>query len=80
MKWADVRKFAEDNGLELYTPMRGYHKQAQIIDRAAEKHWWTANKAGLAYQSIAAIVQQRQLDTLSNEEAIAQGQEAKAFF
>lgn len=80
MRWSDVRKFAEDNGLEIYTPMCGYHKQAQIIDRATKKHWWTANKAGLAYQSIAAIVQQRQLAEVSNEQAIAQGQEAKAFF
>jgi hypothetical protein len=80
MKWEQVRKFAEDNGLEIYTPLCGYHKQAQIIDRTAKRHYWTANKAGKAYQSLQAIVNQRELAKLTDEQAIAAGQEAKSFF
>ena len=33
MRWQAVREFAESQALELYTPMCGYHKQLQIIDR-----------------------------------------------
>lgn len=80
MKWEQVRKFAEDNGLEIYNPYGGYHRQLQIIDRAANRHWWTANKAGLAYQSITSIIQQRQLAERTDEQAIADGQQAKSFF
>lgn len=80
MKWVKVRKFAEENGLEIYTPMCGHHKQAQIIDRTAKRHWWTPNKAEKAYQSLQAIVNQRELDRLTDEQAIAAGQESKSFF
>lgn len=77
MKWAAVEDLASANGLELYTPLCGYHKQLQIIDRANNRHWWTANKAGLAYQSLQAIIKHRELDKLSNEQAIANGIAAK---
>lgn len=80
MTWEKVRKLAAENGLELYSPYCGKHRQIQIIDRAANRHWWTANKAGLAYQSLQSIVRQRELATLSNEQAIADGQESKSFF
>jgi hypothetical protein len=80
MKWKTVQDLAASHGLEIYTPMCGYHRQAQIIDRAANRHWWTANKAGLAYQSLQTIIKQRELAQLSNEQAIADGQQAKSFF
>ena len=80
MKWSEVRKFAEDNGLEIYSPYGGYHRQLQIIDRAAQRHWWTANKAGLAMQSLQSIIHQKELAKASNEQAIADGQQAKSFF
>lgn len=104
MRWQAVRDFAESQALELYTPLCGYHKQLQIIDRTDDliisilffgsaschqliraianhqrtpRHWWTSNKAGQAYQSLLAIAQQRQLETLSKEQAIADGIAAK---
>ena len=80
MKWQQVQDLAQSHGLEIYTPMCGYHRLAQIIDRTANRHYWTANKAKSVYQSLLAIIQQKELDKLTDAQAIAQGQEAKSFF
>jgi hypothetical protein len=80
MKWKTVQDLAASHGLEIYTPMCGYHRQAQIIDRAANRHYWTANKAIAAHQSILAIVHQKELGKLTDDQAIAQGEQAKTFF
>lgn len=77
MKWQAVRDFAESQALELYTPLCGYHKQLQIIDRAANRHWWTNNKAKDCYQSLLAIIKERELSKLSDDQAIADGIAAK---
>jgi hypothetical protein len=80
MKWATVRELAAEHGLELYSPLGGYHRNLQIIDRVHQQHWWTRNKAGLAHQSILAIVQQKELAKLTDDEAIAQSQKSKSYF
>jgi len=80
MKWQDVQKFAEENGLSIYRPYCGYHKLAQITTTDGQPVSWTANKAKLAYQSIASIVHQRQLATLTDDQAIAAAETAKSFF
>lgn len=80
MKWTTVRELAAAHGLELYSPLGGYHRNLQIIDRAANRHWWADNKAGKAHQSILAIIQQKELAKLTDDQAIANGQESKSFF
>ena len=72
MLWKTVKKFASNNKLELYTPLCGYHKQLQITDRAANRHWWTANKAKAVYQSLLCIVQERALAAIPTHEIIMQ--------
>ena len=72
MLWKTVKKFAANNGLELYAPLCGYHKLLQITDRAADRHWWTANKAKAVYQSLLCIVQERALAKISTHEIIMQ--------
>lgn len=80
MKWATVRELAAAHGLELYSPYGGYHRNLQIIDRTNQKHWWTDNKAGKAHQSILAIIQQKELAKLTDDQAIANGLESKSYF
>ena len=70
MRWQAVKEFAALNGLELYTPLSGYHKRLQIIDRATNRHWWTANKAAIAHQSLLCIVREKELATVSTDEII----------
>ena len=72
MLWKTVQKFAADNKLELYTPLCGYHKQLQIIDLAAGRHWRTANKAKAVYQSLLCIVHQKALAVIPTHEIIMQ--------
>jgi hypothetical protein len=80
MKWSQVIEYAERHGLEIYSPLGGYHRNLQIIDRAANRHYWTANGARKVYQSLVSIVKQKQLASLTDEQAIAAAQDAKAFF
>lgn len=80
MKWSQVIEYAERHGLEIYSPLGGYHRNLQIIDRANNRHWWTANGARKVYQSLLSIVKQRELAERTDEQAIADGQQAKSFF
>ena len=70
MRWQVVKELAANNGLELYTPLSGYHRQLQIIDRTTNRHWWTANKAAIAHQSLLCIVREKELAKLSTDEII----------
>ena len=78
MLWKTVKTFATDNGLELYTPLSGYHKQLQIIDRANECHWWTVNKASTAYQSLLCIVQEKALAKVSTAKIIVEANDIRS--
>ena len=78
MLWKTVNTFASDNSLELYTPLCGYHKLLQITDRAADRHWWTANKAKAVYQSLLCIVQERALAKISTHEIIVEANEIRS--
>ena len=78
MLWKTVKKFAADNKLELYTPLRGYHKQLQIIDLAAGRHWRTSNKAKAVHQSLLCIVQERALAKVSTAKIIVEANEYRS--
>jgi len=80
MRWSDVQALAPSPGLAIYRPMCGYHKLAQITTDKGDPVSWTANKAGLAYQSLQSIINQKGLKKLTDEHAIADGIEAKSFF
>ena len=80
MKWQEVSDLAAKHGLMIYKPLCGYHRLVQITDANGNPVSWTSNKARLAMQSVQSIIKQRELEKLSDDQAIAQGQEAKSFF
>lgn len=80
MKWQQVRELAANHGLEIYTPLCGYHRQAQIIDHASNRHYWTANKAIAAHQSILAIIQQRELANTPTDKIATEAEKSLSFF
>jgi hypothetical protein len=80
MKWQQVTELATSHGLAIYRPYCGFHKLAQITTATGDPVGWTANKAGLAYQSLQSIIQQRGLSKLTDEQAIAAAEQAKSFF
>lgn len=77
MTWKKVEDLAAEHGLVLYKPLCGYHKLVQITDNNGNPVSWTSNKARLAMQSVQAIIKQRELAMLSNEQAIAEAVAAK---
>jgi hypothetical protein len=76
MRWSEVKEFAKSHGLEIYKPYRGYHRLAQITTTDGKPVSWTANRAKDAHIAIAAIVQQRQLDRLTDAEVIELAKES----
>lgn len=77
MTWQKVETLAEEHGLALYRPLCGYHKLVQITDTHGNPVSWTSNKARSAMQSVQAIIKQRELSALSDDQAIADGIAAK---
>jgi hypothetical protein len=76
MRWSEVQEFAKSHGLEIYKPYCGHHRLAQITTADGQPVSWTANRAKDAHIAIAAIVHQRQLDRLTDTEAIALAKES----
>jgi len=79
MKWKAVSQFAIENNIEIYRPLMGCHRNVQIILVEEETHTWASNKAKDVFVSLQAIVRQRKLAKLDDQELKQKAEIAKSF-